>query len=242
MSIILSGVKTFAYSREEFLACCINLSPRLSRIPPMHTLPLSFIPSLSLSSLSLLASCCTRQQLHASLANRRGPSLRATIDPVQILNRIVFRDRFLKNPSPRKFIAMSATTSNLWIREIRICIEESIKINQIGEWRKLTFYHRNFIYIFLYFQFKFSIKDNWKDLYAHFPNKLGPRILRDFSKSPIRANVSIYPVQQHAPINRIQLVSLISPAIFHPLTHNFANLAERIHPFNPCHRSTQRKY
>lgn len=106
--------KSFPATLSEFHRC-IHFPYPLS--PPL---------SLSLSSLSLLASCCTRQQLHASLANRRGPSLRATIDPVQISNRIVFRDRFLKNPSPRKFIAMSATTSNLWIREIRICIEESI--------------------------------------------------------------------------------------------------------------------
>lgn len=79
----------------------------LSNSTDAYTSPILYPLSLSLSSLSLLASCCTRQQLHASLANRRGPSLRATIDPVQISNRIVFRDRFLKNPSPRKFIAMS---------------------------------------------------------------------------------------------------------------------------------------
>lgn len=61
----------------------------LSNSTDAHTFPYPLSLSLSLSSF-LLASCCTRQQLHASLANRRGPSLRATIDPVQISNRMCF--------------------------------------------------------------------------------------------------------------------------------------------------------
>ena len=101
--------------RQNFCIFERRIPRMLHKSTDAYTSPILYPPSLSLSlsSLSLLASCCTRQQLHASLANRRGPSLRATIDPVQISNRIVFRDRFLKNPSPRKFIAMSATTSNL---------------------------------------------------------------------------------------------------------------------------------
>lgn len=69
-----------------------------------------------------------------------------------------------------------------------------------------------------------------------FPDKLN---LKHFENSEKRKYLS---GNNYTPINPIQLVSLISAAIFHALTHNFANQAEQIHPFNPCHRSTQRKY
>lgn len=90
-----------------------SFTATLSNSTDAHTspYPLSFSPPLS-SSLLLLASCCTRQQLHASLANYLHGTRRSKVVQGPISNLETDRGGEKSFPSLRKFMNLSITRFN----------------------------------------------------------------------------------------------------------------------------------